>query len=287
MTASQRPSADDIAATLRSRIRDGHLEAGTKLPTQAELAEEFGVERATVRQALRALHEAGWLANAGRGSPPTVAEPPAGGQEPQPTLVALAPRLEAAFAEPRVRIDAACLTAETLLLAMHAPMALVESGAVRPESVEVRILLPHRDVRLLYPSPADGWGADAAVDEAVHRRSVAQYDAQLTVLRQYFRTLRADHGIPAVVRFRTVPNTPPQKVYLLNGTEALLAFYIPARRTVDVQSEPRELWDAWGTRSLLFRHHAAHGERDALFVAEAQKWFDAVWEMQGPDLREP
>ncbi|MER6348910.1 GntR family transcriptional regulator [Streptomyces sp. NPDC001595] len=287
MDVSRKPSPDEIAGTLKARIREGRLEAGAKLPTQAELAAEFGVERTTVRRALRALHEAGWLTGVSKGSPPTVAGPPAAGEEPQPTLVALAPRLEAAFAEPRVRIDAACLTAETLLLAMHAPMALIESGRVRPESVEARILLPHKDVRLLHPSPAEGWGADAAADEAVHRRSVAQYVAQVTVLRQYFRTLRADHGIPAVVRFRTVPNTPPQKVYLLNGSEALLAFYIPARRTVEVESEPRELWDAWGTQSLLFRHHAAHGERDALFVAEARKWFDALWEMQGQDLREP
>ncbi|MGW8703569.1 winged helix-turn-helix domain-containing protein, partial [Streptomyces eurythermus] len=44
-----------VADTLRTRIDSGVLRPGERLPTQAELAEEFGVERGTVREALRIL----------------------------------------------------------------------------------------------------------------------------------------------------------------------------------------------------------------------------------------
>ena len=75
MNGSRRQSPQEIADTLRERIRSGELRAGDRLPTQAELAEEFGVERGTVRQALRELQEDGLLTNVSKGSPPRIAEP--------------------------------------------------------------------------------------------------------------------------------------------------------------------------------------------------------------------
>ncbi|WP_153175960.1 GntR family transcriptional regulator, partial [Streptomyces sp. E2N171] len=63
VNGSSRLSAQEIADILRERIRGGALKAGDRLPTQAELAEEFGVERGTVRQALRALQDDGLLSN--------------------------------------------------------------------------------------------------------------------------------------------------------------------------------------------------------------------------------
>lgn len=76
VNGSRRLSPQEIADTLRERIRTGDLKAGDRLPTQAELAEEFGVERGTVRQALRALQEDGLLSNVSKGSPPRIAEVP-------------------------------------------------------------------------------------------------------------------------------------------------------------------------------------------------------------------
>jgi GntR family transcriptional regulator, phosphonate transport system regulatory protein len=48
-----------IAETLRSDIASGHYRPGDKLPTEAELAARFGVNRHTVRHALGALAEGG------------------------------------------------------------------------------------------------------------------------------------------------------------------------------------------------------------------------------------
>lgn len=44
-----------VAAELRGRILRGEIGLGSRLPSEAELTDEFGVSRATVREALRAL----------------------------------------------------------------------------------------------------------------------------------------------------------------------------------------------------------------------------------------
>ncbi len=44
-----------VAARLREQILDGELSQGTRLPNETVLAAEFGVSRATVREALRLL----------------------------------------------------------------------------------------------------------------------------------------------------------------------------------------------------------------------------------------
>lgn len=48
-----------IAKELRSRIEEGHIRPGDKLPTLAVMASQFGCSRATVREALSALRGQG------------------------------------------------------------------------------------------------------------------------------------------------------------------------------------------------------------------------------------
>ncbi len=62
-----------IEATLRSDIRAGRLKPGERMESEHGLAERFGVNRHTVRQALRSLAEKG-LVRAMRGSGTFVAE---------------------------------------------------------------------------------------------------------------------------------------------------------------------------------------------------------------------
>lgn len=50
---------NSIAGTLRAEIAQGHYAPGDKLPTEAQLAARFGVNRHTVRHALSALVEEG------------------------------------------------------------------------------------------------------------------------------------------------------------------------------------------------------------------------------------
>jgi DNA-binding transcriptional regulator YhcF (GntR family) len=280
VNGSRRLSPQEIADILRERIRTGDLKAGDRLPTQAELAEEFGVERGAVRQALRALQQDGLLSNVSKGSPPRIAEPPAQLGEPQPTMVALAPRLTEAFNVPHVRVDAACLTAETLMLAMGEPIRLIHEGRIRPESLSVRILLPARDIPLAFPVPVEG----RADDDPVHDRWLTQRNAQGHVLRHNLLALRSSHGIDVTIRFRALPFTPPVKLYLLNEQEALVAYYMITRREEFTDSGTVDMYDVLGTESLLFSFEKRAGQRDEAFVDESQKWFDALWETITTDL---
>ena len=96
-----------ISDSLTADIAGGRYRAGDKLPTEAELATRFGVNRHTVRRALEALHDRG-LTHARRGAGVFVASRPtdypigrrtrfhqnlrAAGQEPGKEILALEPR---------------------------------------------------------------------------------------------------------------------------------------------------------------------------------------------------
>jgi hypothetical protein len=273
-------SPQEIADALRDRIRTGDLKAGDRLPTQADLAEEFGVERGAVRQALRLLQEAGLLTNVSKGSPPRIAEPSPVPGEPQPTMVALAPRLSEAFAEPQIRLDAACLTAESLMLAVGESVRLIHEGRVRPASIDVRVLLPSRKIALAFPVSVE----DRGDDDPVHQRWLTMRNAQAQVLQHNLLALRATHGIDVHVTFRALPFTPPIKLYLLNGQEALLGYYVLDEREEEYNSQTLEMYDALGSQSVLFSFLRQAGQRDAAFVEQSQKWFDALWATITTDL---
>ncbi|MGW5610184.1 GntR family transcriptional regulator [Streptomyces sp. NPDC003753] len=50
---------EQIMADLLEQIRKGELPAGTRLPSEADLVEKYGVSRGTVRRAVRELETAG------------------------------------------------------------------------------------------------------------------------------------------------------------------------------------------------------------------------------------
>jgi len=55
------PAYRKVSAALLERITDRRLAAGDRLPSEAELARQFGVNRSTVREALRELETNGLL----------------------------------------------------------------------------------------------------------------------------------------------------------------------------------------------------------------------------------
>jgi GntR family transcriptional repressor for pyruvate dehydrogenase complex len=54
-------ASDEIAAEIRARLAAGKLPVGTRLPSERVLAEQFGVSRNTLREALRSLEHAGLI----------------------------------------------------------------------------------------------------------------------------------------------------------------------------------------------------------------------------------
>ncbi|MFI0983392.1 winged helix-turn-helix domain-containing protein [Streptomyces sp. NPDC021093] len=276
----------EVADTLRDRIRRGDIKAGDPMPTQSRLAEEFGVERGTVRQALHILHDEGLLTEATRGAParvaatapPTADEGPAGGR-PQQTLSALGPRLTQAFSADDVRIDALSLTSESLMLAMTDPLRLIHENRIKPNSVTVRVLLPARNIELAFPK-----GVGPGEAGLVHQRWLTQRNAQGQVLRNNLHNIRRSHGVDVHVTFRALPFTPPLKLYVLNGAEALFGYYTVAKRREEIEEINLEMYDALGTESVLFDFEAVAGPRDQAFVEQSANWFDALWNTITSDL---
>lgn len=275
-----------MADELRARIRSGALQPGQRMPTQAQLAAEFGVERPAVRQALRILQSEQLLTNVSKGVPATVAADPGRvltgpAAPPLPTTVALAPRIAAAFAAEHVEIDAVCLTSISLTLAIGEPLRQIHSGRLKPAKVDVRVLLPSRDIDLAFPVPVEGHGGAAG---PVHERWLSMRNAQGQVLRHNLLALRATHGIDVRVSFRALPFTPPVKLYLLNGAEALFAYYTLTRREQEIDDEHLELYDSEGTQSMLFAFEQGAGLRDTTFVEQSHLWFNALWETISSEL---
>ncbi|MFD5159455.1 FadR/GntR family transcriptional regulator [Streptomyces hawaiiensis] len=283
---SQRPQRThhEVADELRARIRSGALRPGERMPTQAQLAHEFGVERGAVRQALRVLQSERLLTNVSKGSPATVAPDPVGAltgpqAPPLPTTVALAPRIASAFAAEHVEIDAVCLTSISLTLAIGEPLRQIHAGRLKPAKVDVRVLLPSRDIDLAFPVPVEGGG-----DDRVHERWLAMRNAQGQVLQHNLLALRATHGIDVRVTFRALPFTPPVKLYLLNGAEALFAYYTLTRREAEIDHQRPAMYDAQGTQSMLFAFRQGAGLRDTTFVEQSHLWFNALWETISSEL---
>ena len=55
----RRSLAEELVAALTGQIRDGLLKPGEKLPTEAQVMEQFGVSRTVVREAISRLQAAG------------------------------------------------------------------------------------------------------------------------------------------------------------------------------------------------------------------------------------
>ena len=276
-----------MADELRARIRSGQLRSGQRVPTQAKLADEFGVERGVVRQALHLLQSERLLTNVSKGSPATVAPDPGLSRSPAgpaapplPTTVALAPRMAAAFSAPHVEIDALCLTSVSLTLAMGEPLREIHAGRMNPARVDVRVLLSSRDIDLAFPVPVEGRGDD----DPVHERWLAMRNAQGQVLKHNLLALRATHGIDVRVTFRALPFTPPVKLYLRNGAEALFAHCTPGRHEAEIDHEYLETYDGEGTQSMLFAFEQGAGLRDTTFVEQSHLWFNALWETISSEL---
>jgi GntR family transcriptional regulator len=80
-TSSPIPLYHRVNAVIRQRVADGAYPPGSKIPTEDELVAEFGVSRATVRQAVGALVDDGVVSRRqGRGTFVLEQEPKAMGQ---------------------------------------------------------------------------------------------------------------------------------------------------------------------------------------------------------------
>ncbi|QPP08065.1 winged helix-turn-helix transcriptional regulator [Streptomyces bathyalis] len=271
-----RPSHEVVAAALRERIDSGELPPEARIPTQNKLAEEFGVNRTAVRQAIQDLQRQGLLTDPGRGAPPTVARPDPSHEEPKPAGTELAERLYEAFRAEHVTIDTYSLTTETLNNALARPHRSIVDGTISPRSITLRAITPSPEAYLALPR---------LIDDPNDRRPLDRlHEIQRTwstALRNTLGTFRNRYEVPEVsCEIRTVAATPLHKLYILNRTEALMGYYQVVPDEVTYQGETLEIFDVLGFESSLFRFHdspGSHDKQDVAFVGHSQAWFDSLW----------
>ncbi len=248
------------------------------LPSQRDLAEEFDVSRDTVQRVLRELAEQGWIESR-QGSGSRVVRVP----RIQPLAVSggrlrggvtLGPLLAEAFERDEVTLDVYSLTSESLDAHLRVQAERIHSGAIRPERISLRLILPSEDIGVPYPRVKDD-PDDPRPNERLHgitRRSTSS-------VHELFRGLEALVPTPEL-EIRRAPLTPTCKIYLLNGTDALVAPYqVIEREATFVPGEKVDLLDVLGFGAPL-THHVKDTDPNSpgtVFVDTWQAWFDSVW----------
>lgn len=265
-----RPPYQQVANALRAAILTRKFHPGEKLPSQAELANRYGVARMTVQQALRVLRDEGLIVSR-QGSGVFVRERT---QRP----VDLRSHVEAAFQESDVRIDFSGYTSETLYGVLQEPLDHIRAGRLTPATIQVRILLADMSQPVALPSRA---GDDPGDDPAVRER-MAKIAERYTLGITESITELGDLGLvqKADVQARVYGAAPLFKMYLINEHDLFFGFYPVVEHLVTVAGGKQiPIYDPMGKDAVLF-HHVADSDPDStgsLYVAETAKWFNSVW----------
>ncbi|MFD5629664.1 GntR family transcriptional regulator [Streptomyces sp. NPDC127072] len=274
-----------VLMVLRTRIADGAYPLGSQLPPQRELADEFDVSRDTVQRVMRELSSEGWVKSR-QGSGSRVVKRPTHAGTPKrdaPRVrAALGTFIARAFAQPVVQLDVFTLTSESLDAHVRLQSELIRLGDVRPERIELRMLLPSESLVLPYPqtkSPEEPGRLGQLQDRlrAITRRHTIS-------LRTALRDLHTEGLVPSVqVEIRHVPLAPAFKLYLRPGAEALFGPYEIVERTILLDDGTEvEAQDVLGLGSTLTRHVNDEGDPDSpgsVFMESMQAWFDSCWEL--------
>src|SRR5215471_21612199 len=263
-----RPPYQQVANALRAAILTRKLAPGEKLPSGNELAQRYGVARMTIQQAMRILRDEGLIVSR-QGSGVYVRERTA-------RAVALRPHVERAFEQPKVSIDFAGFSGETLHGVMQEPLDKIRIGQLRPESITLRILVPDTHRPWAFPCRAEDLADEPAFRERAeqisrrHTESITETVAEL-----------ADLGLvgSASAQVRVHGGTPTFKLYILNDSEAFFGFYPLTEHTVALHGQAVPMYDLMGKDVTLFHYEKGDDPTGigAQFVEQAQAWFDSMW----------
>jgi DNA-binding transcriptional regulator YhcF (GntR family) len=263
-----RPPYQQVANALRAAILTRKLAPGEKLPSGNELAKRYSVARMTVQQAIRLLRDEGLIVSR-QGSGVYV-------RERTTRAVALRPHVERAFEKPKVSIDFAGFSGETLQGVMQEPLDKIRLGQLVPESIAVRILVPDTRQPWAFPCRAGDLADEPAFRERADQISRRHTDAIIESVREL-----ADLGLvkTANADVRVHGGTATFKLYIINGNEAFFGFYPITEHTVSLNGEPVAMYDLMGKDVTLFHHETGDDPASigGQYIAQAQAWFDSMW----------
>jgi DNA-binding transcriptional regulator YhcF (GntR family) len=270
-----------VADDLRARMTDGTYRLRSFLPSQRDLAEEYGISRDTVQRVLRELANEGWIESRRGSGSRVVKTQRIQSSMPRATRLrqgaTLGPLLSEAFEQPEVTLDVYTLTSESLDAHIRLQAERIHGGSIAPERIGLRMILPSRDLDLPYPRVTDDRG-----DGRLRKRLHDITDRHTESLRGVLRDLKTERHVTSVdVQIRHAPLTPAFKLYLLNGTEALHGPYEVIERQIELDSgEEITALDVLGLGATL-THQVKDEHPDSpgtVFVETWRSWFDSVWE---------
>ena len=287
-TAPGETKFEHVADVLRAEIADGTYALGKRIPTQRELVDRFGVSRDTVRRALEDLKSKG-LIESRQGSGAVVARPREEQVQQPQAMVHLRPYIARAFEEREVTLDLISLTSESLDAQIRAQILRITDEEIRPERIAVRILLPSADITLAFPRTVAEPGDPRPRNR--HRALMQRHTGSLSDALLDLESRRDRDGQHLVdevsVEVRTMPLTPIAKLYIINRKHALFGMYHVEPRPVRLHAkegpgfEEVEILDSLGLGMTLFpfsRSETAPATQQSVFVREAQRWFDSLWD---------
>ena len=195
-----------IASELRAALAEGQYVAGDKLPTEAALSERFGVNRHTVRHALRALTEEGLL-HPRRGAGVFVLGRPL--DYPLSERVRFHQNLTAAGREPAKRVLSVEVVAAGETAAKRLDLAVGEGVAV-VHSISLADDVPvafaeARFPEVRHPGLADAIREETSVTRALAKVGVRDYTRKSTRVSAVSATavqavnLRIREGVPLLL----------------------------------------------------------------------------------------
>ena len=263
-----RPPYQQVANALRAAILTRKLAPGEKLPSGNELARRYGVARMTIQQAIRLLRDQGLIVSR-QGSGVFV-------RERTMRAIALRPNIERAFTQPKVSIDFAGFSGETLHGVIQEPLDKIRIGQLVPDSIDIRILIPDTVRSWAIPCRAE----DLADEPAFRQRADAITRRHTDAITESVAEL-ADLGLvrSASAQVRVHGSSPMFKLYILNRAEAFFGFYPIAEHAVSLHGETVPMYDLMGKDAIMF-HYAADDDPDSIggqYVAQAEAWFDSMW----------
>ncbi|WP_330355378.1 winged helix-turn-helix domain-containing protein [Streptomyces chartreusis] len=269
-----------VADVLRARMTDAYYPLNSMLPTQRDLAREFGVSRDTVQRVLRELTVEGWIVQRqGSGSRVVRAQEihsPTSSKRPDHT-VTLGTLISRAFDQSEVALDVFTLSSESLDAHVRLQVERIRSGVIAPQHIALRVLMP--DVSLDFPY----WRTSTADhDQLLKDRFVAITNRHVASLHSVIGDLKSIEVVPFVdFEVRRVRLVPAFKLYLVNGEEALFGTYKVFKRPITLDDgEEVETTDVLGLGAGL-THYVKGADpysRGTVFFDEWQAWFDSVWE---------
>ena len=263
-----RPPYQQVANTLRAAILTRKLAPGEKLPSGSELAQRYGVARMTVQQAIRVLRDEGLIVSR-QGSGVFVRERTA-------RAVALRPHVERAFTQPKVSIDFAGFSGETLHGVIQEPLDKIRIGQLTPESIDIRILVPDTRQPWIIPCRVADLADEPAFRERAEQISRRHTDAITEAVAEL-----ADLGLvkTASAHVRVHAAAPMFKLYIINRAEAFFGFYPISEHAVTLHGETVPMYDLMGKDATMFHHKRGDDPASigGQYVAQAQAWFDSMW----------